>query len=182
MKLEVSDFIAHLTKERRLSEHTCLAYQKDLEQFELFLNDRSMSLDQLDKDTVRAFLSRLHLDGFGRTSIARKLSSLRTFLSYLCVTGRLDRNPALQVSPPKAEKRLPDHLDLDEIRRTMEAPDARSFVGVRDRAILELFYSSGLRLRELAGLRKDRVDADVYHSGDGKRRQRSHHPCRAFGG
>jgi integrase/recombinase XerC len=158
---EIAHFIAHLEKERRLSEHTCLAYRTDLEQFQSFFEERSpdQGLDSLDKNAVRSYLGRLHLDGFGRTSIARKLSSLRTFLSYLCVNGRLDRNPALQVTPPKAEKRLPEHLDVDEVRRTLEAPDSRSFVGVRDRAILELFYSSGLRLRELVGLQSDRVDA-----------------------
>ena len=161
MNAEIADFIAHLSKERRLSEHTCLAYRKDLEQFRAFCENRSLlsDLNDLDKNTVRAFLGSLHVEGFGRTSIARKLSSLRTFLSYLCVDGRLDRNPALQVSPPKAEKRLPDHLDLEEVRRTMEAPNSKTFVGLRDRAILELFYSSGLRLRELVNLKGDKIDA-----------------------
>ena len=155
---EIADFIDHLSKERRLSEHTCLAYRTDLEQFETFCQERDRDLSEVDKADVRAFLGSLHTQGFSRTSIARKLSSLRTFLSYLCVDGRLPKNAALQVSPPKPEKRLPEHLDVDEVRRTMEAPDEKSFVGVRDRAILELFYSSGLRLRELAGLRHDRVD------------------------
>ncbi len=157
---EIVDFIAHLSKERRLSDHTCLAYQKDLDQFRAFCDERfpDRPLNDLDKNSVRAFLGALHVQKFSRTSIARKLSSLRTFLSFLCVDGRLDRNPALQVSPPKAEKRLPEHLDVDEIRRTLEAPDAKSFIGLRDRAILELFYSSGLRLRELVGLQRDTVD------------------------
>jgi len=157
---EISDFIAHLSKERRLSEHTCLAYRKDLEQFRAFCEERDPEtvLDGLDKNAIRAFLGSLHIKGYGRTSIARKLSSLRTFLSYLCVDGRLERNAALQVSPPKSEKRLPDHLDLEEVRRAMEAPDPKTFVGLRDRAILELFYSSGLRLRELAHLKRDKVD------------------------
>ena len=161
MNAEISDFIAHLSKERRLSEHTCLAYRKDLEQFRAYCEERDPEavLDGLDRNTVRAFLSALHIEGYGRTSIARKLSSLRTFLSYLCVDGRIERNPALQVSPPKAEKRLPDYLDLEEVGRAMEAPDPKTFVGLRDRAILELFYSSGLRLRELANLRRNKVDA-----------------------
>jgi integrase/recombinase XerC len=160
VKTEIADFIAHLSKERRLSDHTCLAYRKDLDQFEDFCDSRLSGsvLEDLKKNDVRAFLSYLHLDGFGRTSIARKLASLRTFLSFLCVSGKLSRNPALQVTPPKAEKRLPEHLDLDEIRRTMDAPDAETFIGLRDRAILEVFYSSGLRLRELAGLSREQVD------------------------
>jgi integrase/recombinase XerC len=158
---EISDFILHISKERRLSEHTCLAYEIDLTQFAGFCVARSpeTTLELIRKQTVRAYLSALHVQGFSRTSIARKLSSLRTFLSYLCVDGRLEQNPALQVSPPKAEKRLPDHLDMEEVKRTMEAPDGESFVGLRDRAILELFYSSGLRLRELVGLQQNTVDA-----------------------
>lgn len=161
MDAEIADFLDHLSKERRLSDHTCQAYGRDLEQFRAFFEERfpAAGLSDLDRNGVRAFLSRLNVEGYGRTSIARKLSSLRTFLSFLCVDGRLDRNAALQVSPPKAEKRLPDHLDLDEVRRAMDAPDDASFIGLRDRAILELFYSSGLRLRELSGLRKDGVDA-----------------------
>lgn len=160
MNAEISDFIAHLSKERRLSDHTCLAYRKDLEQFDTFRDLRLplSLLEDLDKNDIRAFLSYLHLEGFGRPSIARKLASLRTFLSFLCVSGRLPKNPALQVTPPKAEKRLPEHLDLDEIQRTMDSPDAKTFIGLRDRAILEMFYSSGLRLRELAGLNRDQVD------------------------
>ena len=160
MTSEITDFLAYLAKERRLSEHTCLAYRTDLEQFQEYCasNPAIPSLDALDKQGVRGFLSALYSRQFSRTSIARKLSSLRTFLSYLCVEGRLEQNPALQVLPPKAEKRLPDYLDPEEIERTMAAPDKRSFVGIRDRAIMELFYSSGLRLRELVGLRRDRVD------------------------
>ena len=160
MEAEISDFIAHLSKERRLSDHTCLAYRKDLDQFGDFRDSRlpGSVLEDLTKNDIRTFLSYLHQERFGRTSIARKLASLRTFLSFLCVSGRLPNNPALQVTPPKAEKRLPEHLDLDEIRRIMDAPDTETFIGLRDRAILEVFYSSGLRLRELAGLGQDQVD------------------------
>ena len=161
MNAETSDFIAHLAKERRLSDHTCAAYQTDLEQFQVFCDLRldGVSIAELDKNDIRAFLGYLNIEGFGRSSIARKLASLRTFLSFLCVSGQLTRNPALQVSPPKAEKRLPEHLNLEEIQRTMDAPDLGTFIGLRDRAILELFYSSGLRLRELAGLTSRQVDS-----------------------
>lgn len=153
-------FLKHLSRERRLSEHTCLAYETDLEQFQTFWDARNQALDALDRNGVRSFLGYLNAEGFGRSSIARKLASLRTFLGYLCQTGHLSRNAALQVRPPKQEKALPVHLNVNEAKKTMEAPSPDSILGVRDRAILELFYSTGIRLRELAGLTLGAVDLD----------------------
>jgi integrase/recombinase XerC len=157
----IQNFLRHLSRERRLSAHTCLAYETDLGQFQKFWNDRNQALDALDRNGVRSFLGYLHAQGFGRRSIARKLASLRTFLGYLCQTGHLSRNAALQVRPPKQEKSLPVHLNVNEAKQTMEAPSPDAILGVRDRAILELFYSTGIRLRELAGLTVGAVDLDA---------------------
>jgi len=121
---------------------------------------RKTGLEGLDRNDVRSFLGYLNARGFGRRSIARKLASLRTFLGFLCHMGHLKRNPALQVPPPKLEKSLPVHLNVNEAHRTMETPSPDSILGVRDRAILELFYSTGIRLRELAGLTLAALDLD----------------------
>ena len=96
--------------------------------------------------------------GFGRRSVARKLAAVRTFLSYLCNVGDLAQNPALDVRPPRQDKILPVHLDVDEVARAMSLPSPNTVLGLRDRAILELFYSAGIRLRELAGLKIEAVD------------------------
>lgn len=160
MEAYKQQFLRHLSRERRLSEHTQLAYETDLGQFEGFLRDRDKALPGVDRNDVRAFLGHLNAQGFGRRSIARKLASLRTFFGFLCQAGQLQNNPALQVRPPKQDKSLPVHLSEDEARRTMTTPQADSIIGVRDRAILELFYSTGIRLRELAGLTLDALDLD----------------------
>ncbi|MFT5367920.1 MAG: integrase/recombinase XerC [Candidatus Latescibacterota bacterium] len=154
-------FLQHLSRERRLSEHTCLAYETDLGQFQAFLDIRNKVLDGLDRNDVRSFLGYLNAQGFGRRSIARKLASLRTFFGFLCTMGHLQRNPTLLVRPPKQEKSLPVHLNINEANRTMEIPSPSSILGVRDRAILELFYSTGIRLRELAGLTLGALDLDA---------------------
>lgn len=117
--------------------------------------------NDLTRNDVRAFLGYLSRAGFSRGSIARKLAALRTFLSHLCRVGDLERNPALQVSAPKLEKRLPSHLNLEEVRAAIEGIDTSDVLGARDRAMLELLYGSGLRLRELVGLTLDRIDLDT---------------------
>lgn len=160
MQIFAQKFLRHLSRERRLSEHTCLAYETDLGQFQDFLDARNKTLESIDRNDVRSFLGYLQTQAFGRRSIARKLASLRTFFGFLCNAGDLQRNPTLQVRPPKQEKSLPVHLNVQEADRTMDAPNPDSILGVRDRAILELFYSTGIRLRELAGLTLGALDLD----------------------
>lgn len=159
MNTHITQFLTHLSRQRRLSDHTCAAYKTDLDQFAAFLHGRRVDRpQQIDRNAVRDFLSFLHNKGFGRRSVARKLAAVRTFLSYLCSVGDLDRNPALDVRPPRQDKILPVYLDVDEVARAMSLPSPNTVLGLRDRAILELFYSAGIRLRELAGLKIEAVD------------------------
>jgi integrase/recombinase XerC len=155
----VSEFLVHIEQERRLSTHTCRAYGTDLKAFLAFL-DGETHATEVARETIRAYLSHLNAFGFGRRSIARKLASLRTFLTYLCRTGRILKNPALQISPPKQDKTLPVHLDVLEALEALDAPPTDTILGLRDRAILELLYSSGIRLRELVGLTEDALDLE----------------------
>lgn len=155
----ITQFVTHLSRQRRLSEHTCDAYANDLRQLADYLTRYQIhSPEQIDRSQVRGFLGFLNSEGFGRRSIARKLAAVRTFLSYLCNTGALKKNPALDVRPPKQEKALPVQMNVDETARVMAVPSPNTVLGLRDRAILELFYSTGIRLRELAGLRLDALD------------------------
>lgn len=160
MQIEIAQFLAHLSQRRRLSPHTVEAYGLDLGQFRNFLEDRREDLDGVDRDMVRGFLAHLYDRGFEKRSIARKLASLRSFFTHLCQTERLGKNPALQVRPPKQEHILPVYLSEEEAAQVMETPSPNTLLGVRDRAILELFYSTGIRLRELAGVRLDALDLE----------------------
>lgn len=159
MREAISHFLTHLARERRLSEHTCAAYGVDLDQFAVFLQTCQVRKpEQIDRTHVRGFLGFLHGEGFGRGSIARKLAAVRTFLSYLCGVGHLVKNAALQVRPPKKDKVLPAQMNVVEAARAMTIPSPNTVLGLRDRAMLELFYSTGIRLRELAGLMLDALD------------------------
>jgi integrase/recombinase XerC len=157
MRKLIYDFIAYLKNERNLSFHTERSYLSDLEQFADFLGDVSPA--QIDHLALRGFLADLMNRKIKKSSIARKLSSIRTFFKYLNRAGILKNNPARLVSTPRREKRLPAVLTADDTQRLMEAPGR--FTGenyetvLRDRAVLETLYSTGIRASELAGINRN---------------------------
>ena len=159
----VDGWLASLHHERRLSSHTAAAYRRDLRAFVGWCSGVGLaSFGALDAAHLRSFAAASHRDGLDPRSIQRRLSALRTFFGYLIREGVLKHNPAAEVRAPKGAKRLPEALDVDRMARLLEAlPDATAgdALETRDRAILELFYSSGLRLSELVGL--DVGDLDV---------------------
>jgi integrase/recombinase XerC len=151
-------FLEHLRLNENASLHTVRAYASDLTQFLAFLAGRAgrrradLTITDVDQLQVREFMSDLHHRGITRASVARKLAAIRTFARYLRREGLLDRDPAALVGTPKREQRLPAHLGEAEMATLLEMPDVSHPLGRRDRAILELFYASGLRLSELVGL------------------------------
>ena len=158
MKHQLTDFLDHLRLNENASAHTVRAYESDLSQFITFVaaqvNRRRLDLQASDFNHVhiRAFLGDLHKRGNSRSSAARKLAAIRTFGRYLRREGAIEGDPAALVGTPKREQRLPAHLAEAEMTRLLEMPDTSSPLGRRDRAILELFYASGLRLSELVGV------------------------------
>ncbi len=158
MNDQLADFLDHLRLNENASAHTVRAYESDLSQFVAFVAahlDRRRS-DLLATDFnhlhIRAFLGDLHKRGNSRSSAARKLAAIRTFGRYLRREGAIEGDPAALVGTPKREQRLPAHLAEAEMSRLLDRPDAATPLGRRDRAIMELFYASGLRLSELVGL------------------------------
>jgi integrase/recombinase XerC len=148
----IGRYLAHLRTERRLSPHTEAAYRRDLEALADFCaREKIAEWKRIDSFHVRTFTAREHRDGLGPRSVQRRLSALRGFFNYLIREGVLDANPASDIRAPKAGKRLPKTLDVDQVAKLLEAPP-KDELGCRDVAMLELLYSSGLRLSELAGL------------------------------
>ncbi len=148
----VGRFLAHLRTERRLSVHTVDAYRRDLGALvEYCAQEGIAGVESVDTYDVRRFAARCHRQGLSPRSIARRLSAVRSFLSWLVAEGVIGANPALNVQAPKPSRRLPATLDADQVAALLELAGDGD-VAVRDRAILELFYSSGLRLAELVGL------------------------------
>jgi len=154
----LAEFIDHLRLNRNVSEHTADAYRSDLAQFFAFAAEHlgqsaeAFGPDDIDLHTIRAFMGRLHKQGQARASVARKLSALRTYMRYLRREGWIEQDPAALAVSPKREVHVPAHLSEAEMLRLLEMPDTSQPLGRRDRAILELFYASGLRLSELVGL------------------------------
>ncbi len=154
----IERFLSHLTHERRMSGHTLGAYRHDLLNLAAFCERRGFERwNALDNFQIRAFAAAEHAAGIAPRSIQRRLSALRSFYEYLMREGFAKRNPALDVQAPKSKKRLPATLDADQMGRLLDfrADDSTS---ARDKAIMELFYSSGLRLSELAELDLSSLD------------------------
>ncbi|MEO6588708.1 MAG: tyrosine recombinase XerC [Pyrinomonadaceae bacterium] len=158
----LNQFFQHLKYERRVSEHTLRNYLSDLGQFRehLFSIDRrsDISVADIDHLTIREWMANLHADNKKKTSIARKLASLRTFFQFLVREGVLETNPAKLVATPKVERKLPVHLSMEDAVRFIETPDLNTDLGKRDRAILEFLYATGMRVGELVGLNLKDID------------------------
>ncbi len=156
----VDRFLVHLTHERRLSVHTRGAYRRDLTRLMEFCGRRAIrEWGALDNAQVRAFAGAEHSQGLAPRSVRRRLSAVRTFFEFLMREGCCALNPGNEVRAPKAGKRLPATLDVDQMGRLL-AFRADDTLSTRDKAILELFYSSGLRLGELVGLDLPSLDLE----------------------
>jgi integrase/recombinase XerC len=157
MENHIKDFQIYLKVQRNVSEHTLKAYIADVEEFNSFLqrNDikkKSDAIIDVEPETIRTYLSHLYREKVKKVTVNRKVSSLRSFYKYLLRTGKIKNNPAEMVQTPKIEKYMPTFLSVDETFQLLDAQSDNSVSGLRDHAMLELFYSSGLRLSELAGL------------------------------
>ena len=153
METIVRGYLEYLEGERNYSAHTILSYETDLSSFVQFLHQEGInSFDTVHKESLRAFISSLIDKGFSQRSIARKVASMRSFFKYLRRQKIINGNPALVLITPKIGKRLPSFLDEESVHQLIESPDQSTTNGKRDRAILELFYSTGMRLSELIGL------------------------------
>jgi integrase/recombinase XerC len=168
---ELRDFLDYLALNRNASPHTVAAYRRDLGQWlgsiaETHVVDvETLRPEQLDIHGIRDFMAALQKAGQSRASAGRKLSAIRSFLRYLRREGAMVSDPAALTVAPRQEQRVPAHLSVDEMSRLLDMPDTGEPLGRRDRAILELFYASGLRLSELVGL-----DLDDVHLGQKRAR------------
>jgi integrase/recombinase XerC len=158
----IQDFKSYLVAEKNASGHTVSSYLIDLYQFVQFLRESGHGEAQdtlhpkhIDRLAIRSFLGHLYENSASGATMARKLSSLSSFFRFLCREGHVETNVAKTVPSPKKENKLPSYLSVDEIFRLLDLPDRKSLLGARDGAILELFYSTGIRISELTGVRME---------------------------
>ncbi|MFH1703229.1 MAG: tyrosine recombinase XerC [Nitrospirota bacterium] len=155
MKDHVDKFLKYLEIERAASSHTLRAYRKDLEEFSKFVNIKPEDVELAD---VRGFIAEQIKSGLNKTSVSRRLASIRSFFKFLYREGYKRTNPAKLVSNPKLPKLLPRFLSVDDAFALVERPAGTGFLPARDRAILELLYSSGLRVSEISSLNIDDIN------------------------
>lgn len=172
---DVTTFLTHLNVERNMSEHTIRNYAVDLEQFVQHLERLELVEsfpEQVTHLDVRAFLADLEEQGVSKRTVARKLAALRSFYKFLLKRGRLETSPVASVRTPRIERKLPSYLTIPQVEALLASPSPHTFTGLRDRAIMELLYSAGLRSFELVGLNHadiDLVNATVRARGKGKK-------------
>jgi len=159
----IQDFQIYLEVERNLSAHTRIAYIADIQDFAGFLQNNNIiknrdEIINVELETIRAYLSYLYRQKVKKVTVNRKVSSLRAFYKYGLRAGKIQANPAEMIQTLKTEKYMPTFLSVDEMFDLLDAKSENSALGLRNRAMLEVFYSSGLRLSELAGL--DLADID----------------------
>ena len=158
----LNQFLQHLRYERNVSTHTLRNYSSDLLQFRDYLllkgEVKDIPVSEIDHLTIREWMASLHGLNKKKTSIARKLASLRTFFQFLIREGVQETNPAKLVATPKIERKLPNHLSMEDAVRFIETPDLNTDLGKRDRAILEFLYATGMRVGELVNLNLKDID------------------------
>ena len=155
----ISDFLTYLEKERHYSKFTINAYGYDLYRFVEFFEEYSgtpvSDFGDVDKIAIRHFLGKEFEEGYSSKTVARRLASVKSFFKYLLKIEEIQDNPAIHIKTPKTPKSLPVYVNEDIVEKLMDAPASDSFIGLRDRAMLELFYSTGMRLRELVNINLD---------------------------
>lgn len=154
MEEQVTDYLHYLLIERGLSGNTRKSYQRDLEQYLAFLHKQKITTWQnVDRFTIIAFLQFLQDEKKSAATITRMVTSLRRFHQFLRQERYIDHDPMQHIESPKKVQKLPDTLNINEVERLIEAPDTKKVLGIRDRAILEIMYATGLRVSELIGLK-----------------------------
>lgn len=167
MKLAIDKYLRYLKVERNVSPHTLTSYENDLNQFLKFCADyldeeeTSMMLHQVERLTIRLWLGELSDEGLAKTTIARKVAAIRSFFKYAFKRGLAEQNPAHLLIVPKKNKPLPKTATPEDLDRMMNLAQGNTPRGAQDRAILELFYSTGIRLSELTGLNVEDINIDL---------------------
>lgn len=161
MDLTISKFLRYITLEKRYSPKTIESYSTDLSQFEIYLKELSDGHDinwpKIEKKYVRHFLMELQERGLNKRSIARKVATIKSFFKFLEKEQMVNKSIATAIKMPRFDNKLPEYLSKDEIEKIVNLPDLSTFEGIRDKAILELFYSCGMRLNELITLKLENL-------------------------
>src|ERR1700746_1331724 len=157
----ISSFLMHVRVEKGLSANTISAYKRDLYKFEEFARKRKLTLESVGRDDLVDFLAGLYRQKLESRTVARQLVTLRNFFRFAQIQGLITEDPSINLESPKIRRHLPGYLRLEEVEKLLEQPDSKTPTGLRDRAMLEVLYSTGLRVAELISLGVSDLDAKV---------------------
>jgi integrase/recombinase XerD len=157
----ISSFLTYVKVEKGLSSNTVSAYRRDLVKFDVFAQKRKLSLEAVSRDDLVDFLAGLYRLKLESRTVARHLVTLRNFFRFAQIHELITTDPSINLESPKIRRSLPGYLRLEEVERLLEQPDSTTALGLRDRAMLEVLYSTGLRVSELIGLRVSDLDSKV---------------------
>lgn len=157
----IRSFLNYLRVEKGLSDNTMYAYKRDMVKFAEFMGKQKRSPDQIERSDVVDFLRSLYLKKLDSRSVARHLVTIRHFFRFCFAEGLIQEDPAANIQSPKFRQSLPEFLSLEEVDRLLAQPDPTSTLGLRDKAMIELLYSTGLRVSELCGLKSTDIQMDL---------------------
>ena len=157
----ISSFLVHVKVEKGLAANTVAAYQHDLMKFAEFAKKRKLTLETVSRDDVVDFLATLYRQKLESKTVARHLVTLRSFFRFAQINEQIAEDPTVNLESPRIRRSLPGYLRLEEVERLLQQPDGKTALGLRDRAMLEVLYSTGLRVSELTGLRVSDLDMKV---------------------
>lgn len=173
MKLEIDKFLIYLKEQKQCSENTIKNYERDLNLFQTFSKERMITnLSKCTYEYIRSYILFLHNQKLSNKTICRHISTLRSFFRYLKAKRKIETNPMLLITNPKIEKKLPQFLNYQDLEKLLESPDAKTVIGVRDRLLLELLYSTGVRVGELVSIKLSDIKQDekkIYIKGKGNK-------------
>jgi len=157
----ISSFLMHVRVEKGLSTNTISAYKRDLQKFDEFARKRKLTVESVSRDDLVDFLAGLYRLKLESRTVARQLVTLRNFFRFAQIQDLIPEDPSINLESPKIRRHLPGYLRLEEVEKLLEQPDAKTPMGLRDRAMLEVLYSTGLRVSELTGLGVSDLDTKV---------------------
>jgi integrase/recombinase XerD len=157
----IASFLMHVRVEKGLSANTISAYKRDLQKFNEFARKRKLTLESVSRDDLVDFLAGLYRQKLESRTVARQLVTLRNFFRFAQIQDLIPEDPSINLESPKIRRNLPGYLRLEEVEKLLEQPDSKTPMGLRDRAMLEVLYSTGLRVSELIGLKVNDLDSKV---------------------
>ena len=158
MEKEINRFIEYLKYQRNYSDFTCNNYKKDLNEYNSFILNNKINYKNMDYNEAKEYVIYLNKKNDAKSTISRKLSSLRTFYKYLVLNNKVESNPFLLVSSPKKEKRIPKFINYNNMEEILNVPNIKTKEGQRERVILEVLYASGVRVSELVNIKLKDID------------------------